>query len=160
MRDLSDMLKAETPKATQDFALGAERFSKMLHDTELVDMPLDQLKAAGEADLERNLASLKLACGAYAPKATLAGCVAQVEADKPQGGAVDGARAQLAGLRQFIVDKDLVTIPGTEEAKVEEAPPFNRSNFAYIEIPGPYEKGLPSVYYIAPADPTPGVRAG
>ena len=154
MRDLSDLLKAETPQATQDFALGAERFSKMLHDTELVDMPLDQLKAAGEADLARNLASLKSACDQFAPKAPLADCVAKAAADKPQGGAVEGARAQLAGLRQFIVDKDLVTIPGTEEAKVEEAPPFNRSNFAYIEIPGPYEKGLPSIYYIAPADPT------
>jgi len=154
MRDLSDLLKSETPKATQDFALGPELFSKMLHDTERVDMPLDQLKAAGEADLARNLAALKLACGAYAPKATLAACVAQVEADKPQGGAVEGARAQLAGLRQFIIDQDLVTIPGTEQAEVAEAPPFNRSNFAYIEIPGPYEKGLPSIYYIAPPDPT------
>jgi hypothetical protein len=67
---------------------------------------------------------------------------------------VEGARTQLAGLRQFIVDKDLVTIPGPEQAKVEEAPPFNRWNFAYIEIPGPYEKNLPSVYYIAPPDPT------
>lgn len=154
MRGLSDLLKAETPQATQDFALGAERFSKMLHDTERVDMPLDQLKAAGEADLARNLASLKSACDQYAPNAALADCVAKVEADKPQGGAVDGARAQLAGLRQFIVDKDLVSIPGTEEAKVEEAPPFNRSNFAYIEIPGPYEKNLPSIYYIAPPDPS------
>jgi uncharacterized protein (DUF885 family) len=153
MRDLSDLLQSETPKATQDFALGAERFSKMLHDTERVDLPLDQLKAAGEADLARNLASLKSACEEFAPKAPLADCVAKVEADKPQGGAVEGARAQLAGLRQFIVDKDLVSIPGTEEAKVEEAPPFNRANFAYIEIPGPYEKNLPSIYYIAPPDP-------
>ena len=47
-----------------------------------------------------------------------------------------------------------MTIPGPEQAKVEEAPPFNRWNFAYIEIPGPYEKNLPSVYYIAPPDPT------
>ena len=84
----------------------------------------------------------------------LSACVDKVEADKPQGGAVEGARAQLVGLRQFIIDKDLVSIPGTEQAKVDEAPPFNRSNFAYIEIPGPFEKGLASIYYIAPADPT------
>src|SRR6185436_4081569 len=31
---------------------------------------------------------------------------------------------------------------------------FNRANFAYIEIPGPYEKGLPSIYYIAAPDPS------
>ncbi len=50
--------------------------------------------------------------------------------------------------------ENLVSIPGTEEALVEEAPPYNRSNFAYIDIPGPYEKDLPSVYYIAPPDPS------
>ena len=77
-----------------------------------------------------------------------------MNADKPEGGPVAGARAQLAGLKQFILDKDLVTIPGTEEAQVEESPPYNRQNFAYINIPGPYEKGLPSVYYISPPDPT------
>ena len=77
-----------------------------------------------------------------------------MNADKPTGGAVEGAREQLAQLRQFIVDHDVVTIPGTEEALVEEAPAYRRQNFAYINIPGPYEKNLPSVYYIAPPDPT------
>jgi uncharacterized protein (DUF885 family) len=36
---------------------------------------------------------------------------------------------------------------------VDEAPPYQRWNFAYIVIPGPYEKGLPSTYYISPPDP-------
>jgi uncharacterized protein (DUF885 family) len=153
-QDLADWLKAQKPHATQDYALGAEKFSKMLHATELVDLPLDQLKAIGESDLKRNLAALKSACDQFAAGKSLAACVAKESADKPVGGAVEGARAQLASLRQFIVDKDLASIPGTEQAKAEQAPPFNRWNFAYIEIPGPYEKNLPSVYYIAPPDPT------
>ncbi|KZC21746.1 hypothetical protein RHOFW104R3_19340, partial [Rhodanobacter denitrificans] len=152
-QDLADWLKAQQPHATQDYALGAAKFSKMLHATELVDLPLDRLKAIGEADLQRNLDALKAACGKFAPGQSLSACVAKEGADKPAGGAVEGARAQLAGLRQFIVEKDLVSIPGPEQAKVEEAPPFNRWNFAYIEIPGPYENNLPSVYYIAPPDP-------
>ena len=65
-QDMADWLKSQKPQATQGFALGAEKFSKMLHATELVDIPLDQLKAAGEADLARNLASLKAACDQYA----------------------------------------------------------------------------------------------
>jgi uncharacterized protein (DUF885 family) len=153
MRDLAAWLKSQKSHATQNFALGADKFAKMLHATERVDIPIDQLKKAGEADLARNLASLKSACNSFLPGKSLTDCVAKVEADKPVGGAVEGARAQLAGLRQFIIDKDLVTIPGAEQAKVDEAPPFNRWNFAYIEIPGPYEKGLPSTYYIAPPDP-------
>jgi uncharacterized protein (DUF885 family) len=150
---MADWFKAQKATATQGFPLGAEKFAKMLHATERVDMPLDQLKAAGEADLARNLAALKSACAQFAPGKPLTRCVDKVNADKPQGGAVEGARAQLAGLRQFLIDKDIVTIPGPEQAKVEEAPPYNRWNFAYIEIPGPYEKNLPSVYYIAPPDP-------
>ena len=150
---MADWFKAQKPHATQDFALGAQKFSKMLQATERVDMPLDQLKAAGEADLARNLAALKAACAQFAPGKPLAKCVDAVNADKPEGGAVEGARTQLAGLRQFIVDHGIVTIPGPEQAQVEEAPPYNRWNFAYIEIPGPYEKNLPSVYYIAPPDP-------
>ena len=46
----------------------------------------------------------------------------------------------------------MATIPGTEEALVNESPPYNRANFAYIDIPGPFEKGLAAVYYIAPPD--------
>lgn len=153
-QDLADWLKAQKPHATQDFALGADKFAAMLKATERVDVPLDRLKAIGEADLMRNLAALGNACGQFAPGKSLADCVAKEAADKPTGGAVEGARAQLAGLRQFILDKHIATIPGPEQAKVEEAPPFNRWNFAYIEIPGPYEKNLPSVYYIAPPDPS------
>ncbi|MFI4958748.1 MAG: DUF885 domain-containing protein [Lysobacterales bacterium] len=153
-QDMADWLKAQKPHATQDYALGAGKFSKMLHATELVDLPLDQLKAIGESDLQRNLDALKTACDQFAPGQSLSTCVAREAADKPVGGAVEGARAQLASLRQFILDKNLVSIPGPEQATAEEAPPFNRGNFAYIEIPGPYEKNLPSVYYIAPPDPT------
>ena len=152
-QDTADWFAAQKPQATQDFALGTEKFSKMLQATERVDLPIDELKAIGESDLARNLSAMQAACAEYAKGMTLPQCVEKANADKPAGGAVEGAREQLTALRQFIVDKDLVTIPGTEEAKVAEAPPFNRWNFAYIEIPGPYEKNLPSVYYIAPPDP-------
>jgi uncharacterized protein (DUF885 family) len=65
---------------------------------------------------------------------------------------VAAARAQLDTLQQFVRARDLVTIPGTERAQVEESPPYQRWNFAYIDIPGPYERGMPSIYYVAPPD--------
>jgi len=151
--DLAEWLKSEEPKATGSDPLGAERFAAMLKMTERVEVPLADLEAAGRADLERNLKARAEACAAFAPGATIEHCIERVEAHKPSGGAVEGARLQLAGLKQFIVEHDIVTIPGTEEAQVHEAPPFNRQNFAYIDTPGPYEKQLPSVYYIAPPDP-------
>lgn len=154
MQGLADWLEAQRPAATQDFALGADRFAQMLRDTEMVDIPLAELEAIGRADLKRNQDSLRTACATYAAGSSLQACMNKMAANKPKGGAVQAARAQLAGLKRFIEEKDLVSIPGTEEARVEESPPYNRQNFAYIDIPGPYERGLPSVYYIAPPDPT------
>lgn len=151
---MADWLEQQTAEAGENYALGAEKFAQMLRDTEMVDLPLAELEAIGAADLARNQAALQQACTAYAPGQTVEACIAKADADKPAGGVVEAARAQLAGLKQFLIDKDLVTIPGTEEALVAEAPAYRRQNFAYIDIPGPYETGLPSVYNIAPPDPT------
>jgi len=147
-------VEGQRASAKPNFALGAQKFQRMLADTEMVTTPIAELERIGRADLAANQKLLGEACGRYAPGATMMACMEKMSATKPTGGAVAGAREQLSGLKQFIIQKDLVSIPGTEEAKVEEAPPYNRQNFAYINIPGPYEKGLPSVYYIAPADPS------
>ncbi|MGH3836019.1 MAG: DUF885 domain-containing protein [Pseudonocardiaceae bacterium] len=154
MQDLADWLKSGEAQATENFALGPAKFADMLRMTEEVTTPLAELEGVGRADLARNLAALTQACAEYLPGTAIEACVATVEADKPSGGAVEGARGQLGMLRQFVVDHDLVSIPGTEQALVAEAPPYHRSNFAYIDIPGPYDKGMPSVYYIAPPDPS------
>jgi len=153
MKETVAWVDGQASSAKPNFQLGAAKFQRMLADTEMVTTPVAELQRIGEADLKSNQQLLTQACARFAPGATVPACMDKMNANKPVGGAVAGARAQLAGLKQFIVDKDIVTIPGSEEAKVEEAPPYNRQNFAYINIPGPYEKGLPSVYYIAPPNP-------
>jgi Bacterial protein of unknown function (DUF885) len=154
MQDIDAWFTTQEASATTNFQLGPEKFSEMLRATERVDVPLDRLAAVGRQDLQRNLDALKTACASYAPDKTTSECVAQAQAHKPEGGAVEVARKQLSDLRTFILEKKVVTIPGTEEAKVAEAPAYKRWNFAYINIPGPYEKGLPSTYYLAPPDPS------
>ncbi len=153
-REIDAWLETQRSQQTEDFALGAGLFSEMLRATERVDVPLDRLESINDADLERNLAALREACTSYAPGASTRDCIARAQANKPEGGAVAGARRQLVDLERFLRAADLVTIPGTERAEVEESPPYQRSNAAYIDIPGPFEEGLPSVYYIAPPDPS------
>jgi hypothetical protein len=153
LKSLDAWFASQRATANEDFALGAELFHQMLYATERVNIPLDQLEVIGRQDLERNLAALKDACAQFAPGKTLSDCAAKQVADKPRGSPVEAARAQLKELKTFIADKKLVSIPGTEEAQVDEAPPYQRWNLAYIIIPGPYEKGLPSVYFISPPDP-------
>ncbi|MFL6551122.1 MAG: DUF885 domain-containing protein [Povalibacter sp.] len=154
MDEMSRWMESERAKATDDFAFGPEKFSAMVRLTEGVTTPLEQLAQIGQTDLDRNLKALNDACKQYLPRGTIAQCVAKQDANKPEGGPVQGARAQLGALRQFIIDHQIVSIPGTEEAQVKEAPAYKAQNSAYINIPGPYEKNMPSVYYIAPPDPT------
>lgn len=151
MQSLADWVSKATP--TQDFALGAERFSRMLAATEAVDAPLHELEAVGRADLKRNQEGLRKACAVYAPGKDIQSCFNKMRADKPADGPVAAARAQIPQLTVFVREHDLVTIPGTERALVEESPPYNRQNSAYIDPPGPFEKGVPSIYYISPPDP-------
>ncbi len=153
MQDLADSLSAERGNATDDYAIGPELFREMLRETEMVELSLAELEAIGWADLRRNQAALADACAELAPGAPLTDCFAQMADNKPEGGAVEGARAQLDELKAFLIAQDLVSIPGTEEALVREAPPYARSNFAYINIPGPYAQNQPSIYFIAPPDP-------
>ena len=154
MLDLTDWLIANRGTATEDYAIGPELFQEMLYATERVRISLPELGAVGGKDMGRNQLGLGEAWAEFAPGESIRACFARMANRKPQGGAVQAAREQLVELRAVLEQADLVTIPGTEEALVEESPPYARSNFAYINIPGPFEKNQPSIYYISPPNPS------
>ena len=154
MQGLKTWLQAGAARPGGNFALGEALFLEMLKTTERVEVPLDELLAVGRADLERNTRALREACAQFLPGGTLQACAARMRADKPAAGSVAGARAQLEALRAFIVAQDIVSVPSDERPQVAEAPPYNRANGAYINIPGPYERGVAYTYNIAPPDPS------
>jgi hypothetical protein len=154
MEELKTWLEGERRHATTTFALGEPLFREMLVATERVDVPIDRLLEIGRADLERNTRALGEACAAFLPRGTLAACVAKMNADKPEGGTLEAARRQLTELRAFVIEHHVVSVPSDEQAVVAEAPPYNRANFAYINVPGPYEHGVAYTYYTAPPDPS------
>jgi uncharacterized protein (DUF885 family) len=139
--------------ANDGFPLGKDLFSAMLTDTQGIDIPLEQIESVGRADLDRNTQALKAACDEYLPKATMTACIAKVSADKPKDGPVAAARLQLVELKKYVQEHDIVSIPSDSQALVAEAPIYNRSNSAFIQVPGPYDTGVTAIYNIAPPDP-------
>ena len=154
MDGLTVWLKGQEGSATQDFVLGEAKFSRMLSATEGVDVSLGELETAGQADLKRNQDALTAECAKFAPGQSVQGCMLKLNADRPDGGAVAEATRQIPALTAFVKAQDLVSIPGTEQALVRQSPPYNAQNGAYIDPPGPFEKGIPSIYYIAAPDPS------
>jgi hypothetical protein len=76
VREFDAWLAAQEPNATDEFMLGAEKFTVMLKMTEGVDVPLDELERIGQRDLERNRAALNDACAKLAPGKPVRECVA------------------------------------------------------------------------------------
>ncbi|MFT4629387.1 MAG: hypothetical protein ACI9WC_001367 [Arenicella sp.] len=145
--------RAASKVSPASFAIGPLLFEKMLLQTEGINLSLLELQAIGEAELARNLALLKSACAGYAPNQKIADCVTKNAAVKPKSGAVVEARLQLRKLKQFIVANEIVSVPGNEQAEVAIAPDYAIGWGAYIQSPGPHDRSLASIYYIAPPDP-------
>jgi uncharacterized protein (DUF885 family) len=148
-------LEAARGRATDDFALGRDAFTRMLADTQGIDVDLDRLRLALEADLERNLAATRAAAAQIDPKASVAEVFAKIAKDRPKPkGVVKAATVQVTDMRKFVVDNGIVTIPSEDAAQVVESPPFMRWNAAFLSGAGPFETAaLPSFYYISPPDP-------
>jgi Bacterial protein of unknown function (DUF885) len=150
--ELADWIDQQT--RDENYALGKERYSRMLWALERIDTPIAELVSLAEQDLDRNLKAMDKACGEFSPGTSIKDCIAKSVANKFPDGPVEGAKRQLTMLKQEVLDKEIVSIPSDDVALVAEAPPHQRSNSAYITMPGPYEKGMPAIYYIAPPDPS------
>jgi uncharacterized protein (DUF885 family) len=153
MASLKEYLVGERKNANDKYALGPDLFALMVKQTEQVEVPVEKIEALGRADLDRNTQALKTECANYVPKGSLAQCIAKMSANKPKAGPVEEARNQLKMLKEFIIKNNVASIPSNDEALVAEAPPYNRANAAFINPSGPYEKGVVSIYNIAPPDP-------
>jgi len=152
-RDFVESRKAE---ATDEFAIGAENFLRMLAEQEGVETDLATLERAGRADLERNLRALAEVAKQIDPKASVAEVMHRLHEDKPAAAEVNPlATRQAAELRRFVEERKIATIPSPELATVIDAPPYMRVNTAFLRASGVFEKKpLPSYYLISPPDPT------
>jgi len=151
---LNDLAKwIEASPRNEQFALGPKGYAEMLWALERIDTPAEELKAIARRDLERNMESLRRACQAFAPGASLKECRARVAARKPADGPVAAATRQVERLKRLCIERRIVPIPENDVVVVAEAPPHQRSATAYIAVAGPHEKPAPSIYYISPPDP-------
>jgi uncharacterized protein (DUF885 family) len=129
------------PRSQGDFRIGAENFRQKLLLKEMVDMPLDQLLKIGYADLRRNQERLQETPAEINPHAGPREVLAALEKDHPvPDKLLETFRGLLAGLRQFLEARKIITIPSRVFPILEETPPFMRATTtASMDTPGPYE---------------------
>ena len=131
------------------FAIGAENYRlKLLYD-EMVDVPLPRLLKIGYEQLRKDQQAFVATARQIDPNKTPEQVLKETENDHPRADSLlSSAQQQLDGLRQFLIDKKIITVPGGTQAKVVETPPFARATtFASMDTPGPYETKATEAFY-------------
>jgi len=145
------------PQSRGTFAIGSENYRlKLLYD-EMVNVPLPRLLKIGYAQLRKDQRAFVETAHRIDPNKSPEEVLKQVESDHPgAGNLLSSAQQQLDGLRQFLIDRKIITVPAGAQAKVVETPPFARATtFASMDTPGPYEtKATEAFYNITLPDPS------
>ncbi|HXP17641.1 MAG TPA: DUF885 domain-containing protein [Terriglobales bacterium] len=144
------------PVSDGDFRLGPETFSKKLLYDEMVSTPLDRLLEIGYADLRRNQQQLKEVAARIDPSRTPAEVLADLRKDHPlPDHLLQSFRDILGGLRQFVEQKKIITLPSPVPPMVVETPPFLRAlSTASMDTPGAYEtKAKEAMFNVTLPDP-------
>jgi uncharacterized protein (DUF885 family) len=134
-------------QATEDYAIGEERFLTMLRANEGLEITLEELEEMAMQDFQRNHDAWMKLSEKIDPVQVMS---SRLPADR----VLETARTQATDLRRFIEEKQIISIPSQTECKVKETPPFMRWNSAFLDGAGPFEKTEDSFYYISPPDPT------
>ncbi len=148
--------KTVLPKSKGDFRIGAENFRKKLLYEEMVDVPLGRLLEIGYADLHKNQERLKEVAAKIDPQHTPREVLSELEKNHPPADQLlQTFRDVLGGIRAYIEEKKIITIPSTVPPIVEETPPFARAlTTASMDTPGAYEtKADEAMFNVTIADP-------
>ena len=132
-----------------DFRLGADTYRKKLLYDEMVDIPLDKLLETGYANLRLNQQAFRETAKKIDATRTPQQILEQVEKDHPAADKLlEAFRNTLGGLRDYIAEHHIVTIPSPVPPIVEETPPFMRAlTTASMDTPGPYEEVAKEAFF-------------
>jgi len=144
------------PKANNNYALGVASYRKMLLYNEGITTNPDSILAMGLAELKKEQVTFNAAAKTINPNKKPVDVYHDLQTEHPTAeNLIPEARKNLEKIRQFLIDKHIVTIPSEVRVQVKETPQFARAtSTASMDVAGPFEaKATESYYYITPVDP-------
>lgn len=169
LKDYQEFLEKELlPKSTGDWRIGKEKFAKKLALELDAGITADELLTAAEAEAERVEREMvvvarqlwaKLFPGKPVPpddaagrRALVADVLAELGKDhgKPEDLVADATKT-VAGVKAFIREKKILTLPDPDRCRIIEMPAFQRGfSVAYLNPAPPLDPTAASLYAVAP----------
>jgi uncharacterized protein (DUF885 family) len=148
--------KEKLPKAHNHYALGTEKYKKMLLYEENISMSPEDILAFGLKELKKEQDAFNAAAHIINPNKKPVDVYHDIQKEHPTADSlIPFATKKLEAIRQFLVDKKIVTMPSQVRVHVEETPQYARAtSTASMDTQGPFEeKATEAYYYITPVDP-------
>jgi uncharacterized protein (DUF885 family) len=147
--------REKLPKASPDFALGEEKYRRLLAQTELVDLPPEKILEIGMEQLKAQQNAFAEAAKIIDPNKSAIDVFKQVQGEHPTPqDLIPDIAKDLEKIRKYVSTHHLVTIPSDIRAQVKETPQYRRAtSFASMDTPGPFEKhATEAYYYVTPTE--------
>jgi uncharacterized protein (DUF885 family) len=147
--------REKLPKASSDFALGEEKYRRLLAQTELVDLPPDKILEIGMEQLKAEQEAFVDAAKKIDPNKPAIEVFKQIQSEHPTPeNLIPNVGKDLDKIRKYVSSHHLVTIPSDIRPRVKETPQYNRAtSFASMDTPGPFERrATEAYYYVTPTE--------
>lgn len=153
--DYARFLESElAPLAKGDFARGLDYYNMLLNYRHYIDVDADTLHQFGQKLFEKTLGELYEVTRSLRGDENVAAMTATLQS-KGLGKTdlISSYREVMQAAKQFVIDKQLVSIPEVEELQVVETPIFlqHQIPFAAYLDPAPNDPKQVGHYYVTPA---------
>jgi len=155
LKEFSNWLKKEKLSITHNnYAIGKDNYQKMLLFNEMLTISPEEILAMGLEELKKEQALFAEVAKVIDPNKKPIEVFEALKKDHPTPeNLIPDAKKNLEAIRQFLVDKKIITIPSEVRVEIKETPQFARStSTASMDTPGPFEKATQAFYYITPTE--------
>lgn len=146
-----EWLKSLLPKAKTEWALGKERFEKLLELRQL-GMTADEIYELGVKYLKELKEEKTKLAQKISPGKTVEEVLKQIQGNAPKTfeEILELTRKEVERTRSFLVDNDIATVDKRDILHIEETPAFMAPliPFAALVLPGQFEKVQEGIYVV------------
>ncbi len=148
-------LREGLARATDDWALGGERYDELVRLRAFGDLDADAILAIGEEQLRLNHDGRRAAARQVDPDADEPAVIERLKRDHPASfdEALEGYRDVMRRSRAYLIEHDLATVPDDELIEVLPTPEYLRSvmPFAAYFSPARFDRDQRGLYVVTPA---------
>jgi len=131
-------------RAPAHYAMGEGQFERMLATTQAETLSAARLEHVAREELERNLERGRQLTEGHLGEVAASLGAGHLPADR----LVAEASSIVTGLRAFLHERQLVSLPGETTVEVRPSPAGARWSFASMDNPGPFETSTEAYYYV------------